>query len=79
MKTIAITIDEATLDRVDGVLARYPDAGHNRSALVREALHDYLRQLDARAADEAERHIWRRHRSQLEREAAALIEEQAVP
>lgn len=79
MKTIAITIDEPTLGRVDEVLERSPGRARNRSALVREALHDYLRQLDARAADEAERRIWRRHRSKLEREAAALIKEQAVP
>ena len=79
MKTIAITIDEPTLGRVDEVLERSPGPVRNRSALVREALHDYLRQLDARAADEAERRIWRRHRSRLEREAAALVEEQPVP
>jgi metal-responsive CopG/Arc/MetJ family transcriptional regulator len=79
MRTIAITIDEPTLGRVDEVLGRSPCPARNRSALVREALHDYLRQLDARAADEAERRVWRRHRSRLDREAAALVEEQAVP
>jgi metal-responsive CopG/Arc/MetJ family transcriptional regulator len=79
MKTIAITIDEPTLARVDEVLERSPGRARNRSALVRDAVHDYLRQLDARATDEEERHIWRRHRSRLEREAAALIKEQAAP
>jgi metal-responsive CopG/Arc/MetJ family transcriptional regulator len=79
MKTIAITMDEPTLARVDEVLKRSSDAARNRSALVRDAVHDYLRHLDARAADEAERRVWRRHRSRLEREAAALVEEQAVP
>ena len=79
MKTIAVTIDEPTLAKVDGVLERYPDAEHNRAALVREALHDYLRRLDARAAEEEERVIWRRHRSKLEGELEALVQEQAVP
>jgi len=79
MKTVAVTIDEPTLARVDQLLARDSPAWSSRSALVRQALQDHLRRVDIRAAEQEERRIWRRHRQKLQRQAAALIQEQATP
>ena len=79
MKTIAVTIDEPTLTRVDQLLARDVATGRSRSAFVREALRGHLRCVEVRAAEQEERLIWRRHRQKLERQAAALIREQATP
>ena len=77
MRTIAVSIDEPTLAALDRFLDR-ESAGSNRSALVRRALRDFLRREESRAAEEEERRIWRRHREMLERQASALIEEQAM-
>jgi len=79
MKTIAVTIDEPTLHQVDRLLSRDSGVGSSRSALVRQALQDYLHRLSTREAEQEERRIWRRHRQKLERQAAALVDEQATP
>jgi len=79
MKTIAITIDEPTLHRVDRVLSRNTGVKVSRSALMRQALQDYLGLLDRRETEQEERRIWRGYRERLERQAAALVEEQAMP
>ena len=79
MKTIAVTIDEPTLEHLDELLSRDSTAGSSRSAIVRDALHDYLHQHEVRKAEAEERRIWRRHREKLQRQTAALVEEQAAP
>lgn len=78
MKTIAITIDEDTLDHVDRVAAR-KRAGEstNRSKIIRIAVREYLARLERAAEEEQERDILKRHARRLAREAAALVKAQA--
>jgi metal-responsive CopG/Arc/MetJ family transcriptional regulator len=74
MKTIAITIEESMLDRVDRLAEK---DGMNRSEFVREAVQDYITQKDAEIEEEREREIFRRHKKKLKRQISALIREQA--
>ncbi len=76
MKTIAMTIDEASLERIDRLTAR--DATwKSRSEVIRQAVHRFVAELE-RADEEAhEREIFRRNAERLDRQAAALIAEQA--
>lgn len=74
MKTIAITIDEPTLQRLDD-LAKVLEM--NRSEIVREAAQEYIAQKEAESEEERERQIFRRHKNKLKKQAAALIKEQA--
>lgn len=76
MKTIAITIDEAMLERVDRLAGHHGDTP-NRSKIIRKAVGDYLARLEQRAEEERERDVFRRHRGRLHRQAAALVTEQA--
>ena len=73
MKTIAITIEEDVLDRIDKL------AASNRSGFIREAVRDYLARMDRQTEAEREREIFKRHGKRLHREALALIKEQAKP
>jgi metal-responsive CopG/Arc/MetJ family transcriptional regulator len=73
MKTIAITIDEDTLARVDRV------GGRSRSRVIREAVREYVIRHEQLADEERETDIVRRHRSRLARQAAALVRAQAKP
>ena len=80
--TIAITIEEETLKRVDRVaVAAGERAGGpaNRSRVIRAAVHEYLARLERMAEEERERHILKRHSRRLARQAAALVKEQAKP
>jgi metal-responsive CopG/Arc/MetJ family transcriptional regulator len=79
MKTIAITIDEETLEHVDRLVGRSGRASRNRSQLIRQAVHDYVSRLERLADDEREAAIVRRHRGRLARQASALVREQARP
>jgi metal-responsive CopG/Arc/MetJ family transcriptional regulator len=79
MKTIAITIDEQTLETVDRLVSRSGHTGGNRSRLIRQAVHEYVARLERLADDEREGAIVRRHRGKLARQAAALVREQAKP
>ena len=78
MKTIAITIDEDTLRRVDRLAPRRGSAG-NRSRLIRQAVHEYVTRVERQLAEEQESVILRRHRAGLGRQTKALIAEQAKP
>jgi len=78
MKTIAITVDEPTLRLLDEIAARAPGA-RSRSALVREALHEYAARERSRRAEAQDREVFRKHRRQLSREARALVAAQARP
>lgn len=77
MKTIAITIAEDTVDRVDKLVNQQESSWGSRSEFVRQALRDYLAGLEKRHQEEKEREIFRRYRQRLNRQAAALIQEQA--
>lgn len=79
MKTIAITIDEETLEHVDRLVKRGGRASRNRSQLIRQAVHDYVSRLERLADDDREAAIVRRHRGRLARQASALVREQARP
>lgn len=77
MKTIAVTIDEETLDRVDELASfgRYP----SRSALVRAALGGYVARERRLREEERDLRIIREHKESLADELAALVAEQAEP
>ncbi|HUE89876.1 MAG TPA: ribbon-helix-helix protein, CopG family [Vicinamibacterales bacterium] len=75
MKTIAITIDDETLQRLER--ARQGRGSTNRSKLVREAVKDYLARLEATADDEREALVLRRRRARLARQAEAAVKAQA--
>ena len=79
MKTIAITIDEPTLKRLDRVMADKSKSWKTRSEVIRLAVQQFVAHLERTAEDEREREIFRRHSSRLNRQAAALIKEQAKP
>jgi metal-responsive CopG/Arc/MetJ family transcriptional regulator len=75
MKTIAITIDDETLQRLER--ASQGRGSRNRSKLVREAVQDYLARLEATADDEREALVLRRRRARLARQAEAAVKAQA--
>ena len=70
MKTIAITIDEDLLARMDRLGDR------NRSLLVREAVAQYVVRREREVAEAAEDAVIRRHRRRISREATALVRAQ---
>ena len=73
MKTIAITIEDDVLARVDRL------AGRNRSRLIRQAVAEHISRLEQEAEDAREAAIVRRHRTRLGRQARALVATQAEP
>jgi metal-responsive CopG/Arc/MetJ family transcriptional regulator len=80
MKTIAISIEEEVLARVDRVAgAEHPDRPGNRSKVIRAAVREYLARLESAVQEEREREILRRHSRRLARQTAALVKEQAKP
>ena len=78
MKTIAVTVDDATLELLDALSASEPRR-RTRSALVRAALKEFAERERRRANEEREREIFRKHREQLAREARRLVAQQARP
>lgn len=78
MKTIAISIDQKTLETVDELVTQ---SSHfrNRSAVVRAAVRAFAEDELRRQAEERERAVLRKNRQKLSRQARALIEEQARP
>jgi metal-responsive CopG/Arc/MetJ family transcriptional regulator len=76
MKTIAITIDDATVKLLDE-LAGHATHGKTRSALIRAAVRDLAERERRRAVEEQERLVVKKHRRKLERQAQALIQAQA--
>lgn len=74
MKTIAITIDDDTLERVDRL-----GGGRNRSRVIRQAVREYVARLERLAEEEREAAVIRRHRGRLARQARALVRAQAQP
>jgi predicted transcriptional regulator len=78
MKTIAVTVDEATLKLLDE-LAAGQSRRRTRSALVRAALRQFAEGERRREVEERERDIFRKHRKQLAQQARSLIRDQARP
>jgi metal-responsive CopG/Arc/MetJ family transcriptional regulator len=77
MKTIAVTIDEPTIKRVDRITADEASPWKSRSEVIRQAVQQFITHLERVAEEEREREIFSRHRVRLNRQAAALIREQA--
>jgi len=78
MKTIAISIDEPTLGALDR-LARKGRVRGKRSELVREALVEFLARREGQEQEALERAAIAKHRSLLNRQARAMVAEQAEP
>ena len=77
MRTIAISIDEPTLKRLDELATRTDCSFRNRSDVIRRAVRQFLELLQREAEEHRETEIFRQHKSRLNRQAAALIKEQA--
>jgi len=77
MKTIAMTIDEPTLKRVDRLMASNVVPWKSRSEIIRHAVQQLVENLERAQEEKREREIFRRHGARLNRQAAALIKEQA--
>jgi len=77
MKTIAMTIDEPTLKRVDRLMANKVVPWKSRSEVIRHAVTQLVDKLERANEEEREREIFRRHGARLNRQAAVLIKEQA--
>lgn len=78
MKTIAISIDEPTLERLDALAATSAQP-RSRSALVRIAVQEFTEREQRRQTESQESEIIRRHRRRLGRQARALVGAQARP
>jgi metal-responsive CopG/Arc/MetJ family transcriptional regulator len=76
MKTIAITIDEHMLQRVDYLVTTNVPVT-NRSQIIRQAVADYVNRQERQSEEDREREIFRKHRQRLARQADALVKEQA--
>ena len=79
MKTIAMTIDEPTLKRIDRLRASNSVPWKSRSEVIRQAVQQFVSRLERAAEEDREREIFRRHGARLNRQAAALMKEQAKP
>jgi metal-responsive CopG/Arc/MetJ family transcriptional regulator len=75
MKTIAVTIDDATLKLLDELTAG--PSPRSRSALVRTALREFAERELRREVEAKESAVFRKHGKRLARQARALIAEQA--
>jgi Arc/MetJ-type ribon-helix-helix transcriptional regulator len=76
MRAIAVSIDEPTLDALDR-LARKERGRGKRSELVREALVEFLARREGQDQEALERAAIAKHRSLLNRQAKAMVAEQA--
>ena len=77
MKTIAITIDEPTLKKVDRLATDAQFPFKNRSDVIRKAVQHFVKRVELEAEEQRETEIFRRRKSPLNRQAVALIKEQA--
>jgi metal-responsive CopG/Arc/MetJ family transcriptional regulator len=75
VKTIAISIDEASLAALDRLTRR----GRNRSELVREAVSEFVKRLEREDREAHERRALARSKRALARETSALVRDQAKP
>lgn len=76
MKTIAITVDEETLDLIDELHGASSEF-QSRSAFIRAAIREYAARLNRKLEEEREREILRTNKELLDEELKALVEEQA--
>ena len=79
MKTIAITIEDDILERVDRLTGRGAGNAKNRSHFIRQAVREYVARLEHVAEEQREAGIVRQHRKRLAQQARALVRQQAKP
>ena len=79
MKTIAITIDEKTLKRIDRLKADANAPFRSRSEVIRQAAQEFVSRLERLTEEDREREIFRKARKRLDRQSLELIKEQAKP
>jgi len=84
MKTIAVSIDEASLAAVDRLAQaagrrRGRKRAANRSEVVRRAVQEFIARQRRNEREERDRRILGTHRDRIERQATALVAEQAEP
>ena len=79
MKTIAITIDEKTLKRIDRLKADANAPFRSRSDVIRRAAQEFVSRFERLTEEDREREIFRRNRRRLDRQSLELIKEQAKP
>lgn len=80
MKTIAISIDEASLSAIDRMARTVRGRGAkpaNRSELVRRAVQEFIARHKRREREEEDRRILAANRQRIARQAEALVAEQA--
>ena len=76
MKTIAITVDDDTMDLLEE-LQGSSDKFRSRSALVRAVIREYSASRHRRLEEEREREIVQQNKELLDKELKALVEQQA--
>ncbi len=76
MKTIAITIDEETVDLIDKLQGTSSEL-RSRSALVRVAIREYAARVHKQLEEERERELIHKNKDILDKQLKALVEEQA--
>ena len=79
MKTIAISIDEKTLKRIDRLKADANAPFRSRSDVIRQAAQEFVGRFERLTEEEREREIFRRNRKRLNRQSLELLKEQAKP
>jgi len=84
MKTIAISIDEASLAVIDRMAQRArPGRGRkgrgNRSEVIRRAVREFIVRSRKREREDSDRQILAANREQILLQAEALVGEQAEP
>jgi Arc/MetJ-type ribon-helix-helix transcriptional regulator len=77
MKTIAVTIDETTLDLLDELTASSPHH-RNRSAFVRIAVREFAEREQKRKQEIQEHEVLHKHKKLLARQARELVAKQAA-
>ncbi|MGH9791191.1 MAG: CopG family ribbon-helix-helix protein [Candidatus Acidiferrales bacterium] len=77
MKTIAISIEEAALQQIDRLARKRSAKRRNRSQVIRQAVQEYISRLERQEREAREDEIIRKHYKKLNRQAAALIRQQA--
>lgn len=76
MKTIAVTVDDETLELMDELQASSAQF-QSRSALVRAAIREYSARLRRRLEEDRERRVVQQNKELLDKQLKALVEEQA--
>ena len=82
MKTIAISIDEASLAAVDRIARtagrrRGGKREANRSEVIRRAVREFLAHQKRHKREASDRRVLAANRERIEREARSLVTEQA--